>query len=71
LDPQFAATATASRNEVSRDQVAELMQVQAAYHDVFAFRYLDRQGLDAREMLAGLNALTVTGIGPELVVPSP
>ncbi|MGD0539723.1 MAG: hypothetical protein ABSC03_19000 [Verrucomicrobiota bacterium] len=71
LDPQFAATASASREEVSRDQVAELMQVQAAYHDVFAFRYLDRQGLEALPMLIQLDRITVTGIGPELVVPSP
>jgi hypothetical protein len=55
----------------SGERPPESMQVQAAYHDVFAFRYLDRQGLDARAMLAGLNTLTVTGIGPELVVPSP
>ncbi len=71
LDPQFAATASASGDEVSRDQVAELMQVQAAYHDVFAFRYLDRQGLEALPMLIQLDRITVTGMGPELVVPGP
>jgi hypothetical protein len=71
LDPRFAGKATASVQQVSSDRVAELMQVQAAYHDVFAFRFLDRQGLEALPMLIQLDRITVTGMGPELVVPSP
>jgi hypothetical protein len=32
---------------------------------------LDRQGLEALPMLIQLDRITVTGMGPELVVPRP
>ncbi len=66
---QLAGTSSANYEAVSQSQVANLMRVQGAYHNVFSFRLADNHGLEAGPVLTELDKLKLAGVGPELIVP--
>jgi hypothetical protein len=71
FEQQLAERTADNYSEPVHSEIANIMFLQGAYHNVFAFRFEDLYGLEAGPVLAELDKLTVAGIGPELEAPAP
>lgn len=68
-DPAQLAAATNSVLEIGRQKAAQWEQLEAAYRNIFAFRFQDRHGLNSETLFPELEKLTLGLAGPDVRTP--